>query len=242
MINSKLLKSEQLYMGKPDGCPKITVLICALNEAQNLPYVLPKIPIWIDEIMLVDGNSKDKTIEVAKKLCPRIRIIKQNGKGKGDALVYGFDNATGDIVVAIDADGSTNPNEIYSFVQPLTNGYDLCKGSRFKRGGGTEDMPVHRIFGNWCFTIFTNIIYKAKYTDLAYGYFSCRREIWSVIRPRSRDFSIETEITIRATKSNLKIIEIPSLELKRLSGKGNLRSLRDGSKILWTIIKYRFTK
>jgi len=242
MFHSTSSKSEIPYCDSANSHHKTSVVICALNEEKNLPYVLPKIPPWVDEILLVDGNSKDKTLEIAKRFCPQIRILKQKGKGKGDALINGFNAATGDYLVAIDADGSTNPEEILKFVQPLVEQYDLCKGSRFVKDGGTSDMPIIRVFGNWCFTLITNILYKTKYTDLAYGFFSCRRDIWPIICPNSRDFCVETEITIKATKAKLKVVEVPSFELKRLNGKGNLRSFRDGSKILWTIIKLRFSK
>jgi len=89
--------------------PKVSVIVCTLNEANNLPYVLPKIPEWVDEIILVDGHSTDDTVEVAKKLCPNIRIFYQPGKGKGDALKYGIKHATGDIIVTLDVMGLLTP-------------------------------------------------------------------------------------------------------------------------------------
>ena len=89
--------------------PTITVLICTRNEAENLPYVLPNIPDIVDEILIVDADSSDETVKVAKELCPSIRVIFQPGKGKGDALKYGFELAKGDIIIALDADGSMDP-------------------------------------------------------------------------------------------------------------------------------------
>ena len=96
-----------------------SVVIPALNEAQNLQYVLPFIPPFVSEVILVDGHSTDDTIAVAKQLLPTIRIIKQVGKGKGNALKAGFAACTGDIIVMLDADGSTNPNEIPRFIEVL---------------------------------------------------------------------------------------------------------------------------
>ncbi|MDD2553713.1 MAG: glycosyltransferase family 2 protein, partial [Desulfotomaculaceae bacterium] len=148
------------------GNKKITVLLCTLNEEKNLPYVLPRLPKGIDEILIVDGGSTDNTVEVAKKLCPSARVVFQPGKGKGDALRYGIRRARGDIIVMFDADGSMAPEEIPRFVKPLLEGYDFVKGSRFLPGGGTSDMTRHRIFGNWVFTTLTNIFHRTKYTDL----------------------------------------------------------------------------
>src|SRR5436190_17228145 len=79
--------------------PKISVVIPALNEEENLPYVLPRIPKWVHEVVLVDGHSKDRTVEVARQLRPDIRIINQKGRGKGEALRCGFAAATGEVVV-----------------------------------------------------------------------------------------------------------------------------------------------
>src|SRR2546423_5518844 len=86
--------------------PRITVVIPARNEAQNLRHVLPYIPSIVSEVILVDGHSTDDTIAVAQELMPTIHVIKQVRKGKGDALRIGFAACTGDIIVMLDADGS----------------------------------------------------------------------------------------------------------------------------------------
>src|ERR1700682_5888776 len=111
--------------------PRITAVVPSRNEAQNLHYVLPYIPPMVSEVILVDGHSTDDTIAVAKQLLPDIRVINQTRKGKGDALRIGFAAATGDIIVMIDADGSTDPAEIPSYIEALLSGYDFAKGSRF---------------------------------------------------------------------------------------------------------------
>ena len=108
--------------------PKITALICTLNEEDNLQYVLPKIPACIDEVLLVDGHSSDRTVDVARELRPDIRIMYQPDTGKDNALKYGFEQASGDIIVTIDADGTTDPEEIPAFIVPLMDGYDFVKG------------------------------------------------------------------------------------------------------------------
>jgi glycosyltransferase involved in cell wall biosynthesis len=77
-----------MVMNKPKNYPKISAVICTLNEEKNLQYVLPKIPQWMDEIILVDGQSVDNTVTVAKHLCPEIKVFLQQDKGKGNAIVY----------------------------------------------------------------------------------------------------------------------------------------------------------
>ncbi|MFC2010537.1 glycosyltransferase family 2 protein [Chloroflexota bacterium] len=220
---------------------RVSVVICTFNEERNLPYVLKKLPPWVFEVIMVDGNSKDNTVKIAKELYPSIKILYQPGKGKGDALTYGFDNALGDIIIALDADGSTDPNELFRFVQPLTEDYGMCKGSRFIKGGSSEDISRFRIFGNWVFTQLTNLMFGSKYSDLAYGYFGFTQEAWKRIQPKSDGFAIETEINIKAIKRGIKTIEVPSQEKRRLYGEGKLHSFRDGWKILVTIFKERLS-
>lgn len=216
---------------------KITALLCTLNEEKNLPHVLPRLPKDIDEVLIVDGRSRDKTVEVAKKLCPRARVVFQPGKGKGDALRYGIKRARGDIIIMLDADGSMSPEEIPRFVQPLLEGYDFVKGSRFLPGGGTSDMPKHRKFGNWVFTTLTNIFHRTKYTDLCYGYNAFWKKAFKKVFFKGNGFEVETEINIKINKAGLKVIEVPSFETERLNGEGKLHSLKDGYRILTTIFK-----
>ena len=144
--------------------PTISVVIPAMNEAKNLPHVLPRIPKWVDEVILVDGKSTDDTVEVARRLLPRIRIVHQKGRGKGDALRAGFNVARGEIIVMLDADGSTDPAEIPLFVATLRAGADFAKGSRFVQGGDTADMPLLRKLGDWAFVfvivVFTEFFYR----------------------------------------------------------------------------------
>src|ERR1051326_4243701 len=105
---------------------RVSVVIPALNEADNLPHVLPRIPRWVHEVLVVDGNSTDGTAEIAEALLPDVRIVRQSGRGKGDALRAGFASATGDVIVMLDADGSMNPQEIPVYVGALLAGADMA--------------------------------------------------------------------------------------------------------------------
>jgi glycosyltransferase involved in cell wall biosynthesis len=152
--------------------PRITVVIPACNEAQNLYHVLPYIPPMVSEVILVDGHSTDDTIAVAQQLMPTIHVIKQvgKGKGKGDALRIGFATCTGDIIVMLDADGSADPNEIPRFIEALVGGHDFAKGSRFIQGGGSHDITLLRRLGNYGFSKLVNLLFLTRFSDLCYGY------------------------------------------------------------------------
>jgi glycosyltransferase involved in cell wall biosynthesis len=225
-------------MNKPPGYPRISVIICTLNEEMNLPHVLPKIPQWVDEILLVDGHSTDNTISVANKLCPQIKVLSQPGKGKGDALKYGSQIATGDVIVDIDADGSTHPEEIPNFIEPLLNGYDFVKGSRFL-DTSPSIMTWHRRFGNWVLRTEINLLFGTHYTDVCSGYNACWKKAWDKIRFPD-EFGYEPLIIIRAEKAGLRIMEIPSRDEGRVNGKSKLPSWRQGWGACTAILKERF--
>ncbi len=222
--------------------PSVSIIIPTLNEMENLPHVLPVIPDLpeIKELILVDGLSTDDTIKVARELVPAIKVILQTEKGKGAAMKYAWEKATGDILVTLDADGSISPREIPQLIKPLLNGCQLTKGSRFLPGGGTVDMPPLRRIGNWIFTTMTNILFGTKYTDLVYGFHAFRREVLEKIDIESGSFAIDTELYLKVKKAGLKVEEVPSFESRRIYGSGKLRSLSDGWKILNLILKERF--
>src|SRR2546425_6912720 len=155
-----VVRSVAMFTKVRSQYPRISVVIPALNEAQNLPYVLPCIPSIVSEVVLVDGLSTDDTITVARQLLPAIRIVKQAGKGKGNALRAGFAACTGDIIVMLDADGSADPNEIPRFVEVLMAGNDFAKGSRFKQGGGSHDITFLRRAGNYGLSKLVNLLFR----------------------------------------------------------------------------------
>jgi glycosyltransferase involved in cell wall biosynthesis len=219
--------------------PSISIVIPTRNEAKNLYHTLPKIPSIVTEVILVDGHSADDTIEVAKSIYPSIRILEQTGTGKGDAMRLGFANCTGDIIIMLDADGSAHPAEIYRFVEALMAGYDFAKGSRFVKGGGSDDLTWLRRLGNYGLCTFVNILFGQKYSDLCYGYNAFWRRSLDYAHLDCTGFEIETQICLRMYKSKMKIVEVPSMEHARIHGQSNLRTFRDGWRVLKTIIRER---
>jgi len=226
----------------PDKQMSVTAVIPTLNEAANLPHVFARIPDCVDELIIVDGNSTDDTVGVARALRPDARIVLQNRRGKGNALACGFAAATGDIIVMLDADGSTDPAEIPVFLAPLVGGADFVKGSRYLEGGGSEDITPLRSSGNRLLGAAVNLLFGTNYTDLCYGYNAFWRDCLPYFQITCDGFEVETVINVRAAKAGLEIVEVPSREHMRIHGLSNLNIWRDGRRVLRTIIRERIRR
>jgi glycosyltransferase involved in cell wall biosynthesis len=245
-VDSSLTRSEDSGLPEADrtvagpGTPAVSVVIPALNEAANLPAVLASLPSDVFEVLLVDGKSHDGTTEVARRCRSDIRIIEQDGDGKGAALLQGFAAARGDIIVMFDGDGSAHGDEIPRFVKALQDGADLAKGSRFTGDGGSADITFFRRLGNRLLRGTVNFLFGTRYTDLCYGF----NAIWSRCVPRLHleptGFEFETLLNIRAAKVGLEVQEVPSYEYERLEGSSNLNAVRDGLRIMGLILHERF--
>lgn len=227
--------------------PTVSIIVPVKNEAANLREVLPQLP-PVHEVILVDGNSVDGSVEVAREVLPEILVVRQTRKGKGNALAAGFQAASGDIIVMFDADGSADPSEIQRFVQTLLDGADFAKGSRFAVGGGSEDITRLRGWGNAMLNLVANTAFGTRFSDLCYGYNAFWRDLVPQLDLPALDlaapdggmlwgdgFEIETVINCRMAASQVTITEVASIELSRIHGESNLRTFSDGFRVLRTI-------
>jgi glycosyltransferase involved in cell wall biosynthesis len=219
--------------------PTISVVMPTLNEAANLPHVLARLPDIVDEVILVDGHSSDSTVEVARAILPDVRVVLQQGKGKGNALACGFAVASGDIIVMLDADGSTDPSEIPQFVEALLAGSDFAKGTRFAEGGRSADITRIRHVGNRLLATTVNVLFGTAYSDLCYGYNAFWRHCLPHLSVTCNGFEVETLMNIRAAVAGLVVTEVASVEHERLYGESKLNTLRDGLRVLRTIVRER---
>lgn len=226
------------------------MVIPTLNEDRNLAHVFSRLPAELHEVIVIDGHSVDDTLITARHLRPDVRIIMQTRKGKGNALACGFAAATGDVIVTLDADGSADPGEIPQFVQALLNGADFAKGTRFAKGGGSNDITRLRRLGNKMLSTLVNIRYRTRYSDLCYGFNVFWRRHLHVLRldatgPRSSKgdgqlwgdgFEIEAMIHVRVAAAGLVVAEVPSFEYPRIHGASNLNAFSDGLRVLRVIL------
>ncbi len=218
--------------------PSVSIVIPTLNEEGNIARLLFSINKEINyikpEIIVVDGYSIDRTVKIARDNGAKIYF---NKGGKGSALIKGISKSKGDIVIFMDADLSHKPTELRRLISAIDSGYDVCMGSRFLDGGGSDDISFVRKLGNYFFIWLINSIYGSKYTDICYGYRSFSKKALKKLNLNETSFGIETEISIKAKKQGLKVLEIPSFERKRYTGAGKLMAVRDGLIILSVILK-----
>jgi len=218
----------------------VSIVIPALNEAANLKHVLPRIPGWVHEVILVDDHCTDDTVAVARALLPSIKVVSNLGApGKGAALRAGFEAVTGSIIVQLDADGSEAPEEIPAFVGAILSGADYAKGTRFAPGGGTCDMTRLRVSGNWVFTKTARLLFGARFTDFCYGYNAFRTSALPTLNLDCDGFEVEAVLNLRAHSRGLRIREVPSFEAERVHGVGRLETFPDGWRVLKAIVNER---
>jgi len=219
--------------------PTVTAVIPTLNEADNLRWLLPRLTA-VDEVVIVDGQSKDGTVEIARLLRPDAVIIVEPPTGKGTAMRTGMAASTSDVLIFLDADGSMDPAEFDGFLALICRGFDFVKGSRYACGGGSDDLTGLRSLGNKWLTRTANMLYRTNWSDMCYGYVAMRRSAVDRLDLKSTGFEIETEMCVNAVRAGLRMAEVASHESDRRHGESNLNTWRDGWRVLRTMVRLRF--
>ncbi len=218
---------------------KVSLLIPTRNEEGCIGRVLKEVPRdVVDEVVVIDGHSTDRTAEEVKEnLRPEDKFVVQKGKGYGAAFIEGFDIATGDVLIMMDADGSHNPADIPKLVERVRRGGEYVMASRYAPGGHSEDDTVIRWFGNRMFTLMTNMIHGTRVTDSLYLFTAVTRDGLKKLKLTSSGFEFCTEIVVKAHRAGLKFDEAPAIERARYAGKSKVNAFWHGLKILMMILK-----
>ena len=222
----------------------ISLIVPVRNEARNLPGVLPllrKVP-GITEVIIVDGHSKDESIGVARRILPQARIVVQRGLGKVEAINFAALTAKGNYVGILDSDGSHDPLELYSYVDMARKGFDLVKGTRYMEGGRSYDETIFRKILIIGAQKIANVLWRTDFKDISYGMLLIKREKLLELGLQSRRHDVEWELMGAAHRRGLNIIEVPSVEQKRISGKSNVRIVYDGFLIAKVVLREFFRR
>jgi glycosyltransferase involved in cell wall biosynthesis len=218
---------------------RVTVVIPTKNEEGLIGEIVDSVRSYADEILVVDGHSSDRTREVAVAHGARVEL--DGGKGKGEALRRALDSSTGDIVVFIDADGSHDPRDIPSLVNPIKAGTaDMVIGSRGKGGSdelhGTLEQLI-RYVGSQLIMLAINYRWDVRLTDSQNGFRAVRREVGRKLGLKSNLTTIEQEMLMRALKLGYRVDEVPTHEYERKWGTSKVVVWKLWAAYLWSFFR-----
>jgi dolichol-phosphate mannosyltransferase len=216
----------------------ITVIIPTLNEEDTVADVIDGCKPYADEILVVDGRSKDCTFSRAQA-CD-VECIIDDGKGKGAALRQAAKSANGDIIVFIDADGSHDPRDIPAVIRPIQNGIaDHVTASRLLGGsselhGGFDEF--FRLAGSSFITACINWRYNVRLSDSQNGFRAIKKRVFLALNLQSNSTTIEQEMIFKTLANGYRIVEIPSHEYCRKGGVSKVSPARLWHKYLFSLI------
>ncbi|MGB8781431.1 MAG: glycosyltransferase family 2 protein [Candidatus Bathyarchaeia archaeon] len=224
----------------------VSVVIPAYNEQKTIGHVIEETMSVMDslgvpyEIIIVNDGSTDRTGQIATTYKATV-LTNERNRGKGHAIRKGFQQAQGDIVVTLDADGAHSPKEIPDLLSPLSNGMDIVGGSRFMGNSGDSTTRLNRL-GNFVFNMAITTLTGKRVTDSQTGFRAFKKEALQKLKLASLGYEIETEITVKGLKNGFAFEERPITCKQRQYSVSKLRLLSDGTKILQAILKANIAK
>jgi glycosyltransferase involved in cell wall biosynthesis len=232
---------------------KLSIIIPVYNEEKTVALILEKVSkVKLDgvekEIIVVDDGSTDDTVAIISKSKLNFVFIKHTkNQGKGAAVRTAIKKATGDYIIIQDADLEYNPQDIPKLLEKIKQGSaKVVYGTRLKRlpnFSRDERLHVSKIhyLGNKFLSLVTSILYFHWVTDMETCYKLFPKKALEGVSLHAKGFELEPEITAKLLKKGYKIVEVPISTKPRGYDEGKkLNTVRDGSKALWSLVKYRF--
>ena len=221
---------------------KITLIMPAKNEGATIEEVLRGARPYVDDILVVDGHSTDNTREIALKM--EARVVSDHGKGKGDGVRVGIQEAAGDILVFIDADGSHDPRDIPRLVQPIREGRaDLVIGSRMTGGSDELHGDINRFIrltGSHIILLLINYRWNIRLTDVQNGFRAINTQVARKLNLKEDSHSIEQEMVMKCAKQGYRLTEVPSHEYERRHGESTINLKKAWVRFGWCLLKNYF--
>lgn len=225
---------------------KVTLLVPTLNEIDGMKSVMPLVKReWVDQILIVDGQSTDGTAEYAKT--QGYDVIVQQKKGMRHAYMEALPHVTGDVILTFSPDGNSIPELIPDCINKLKEGNDMVIVSRYAGDAKSYDDDAITAFGNWLFSTLISLLHGHRYADAMVIYRAYHKRLISELDLDKDDsytfeenlfgtvVSWEPLLSIRAAKRNLKIAEIPGDEPARDGGERKLQVLRWGAAYMFEV-------
>ena len=219
----------------------LTLIIPAKNEKESLPIVLSELKKYNLKIIVVLEKQDLDTINSIKDF--DCKILYQENKGYGDALIKGIKNVKTNFFCIFNADGSFNPIELQNmYDHMLKENADFVFGSRYIKNASSEDDTIITFIGNKIFTLIGKIFFSIPISDILYTFVLGNTQKANTLQLKQKDFSFCVELPILAKKYNYKLISVPSHERSRIAGKKKVNEFKDGLLILTSMIKLYFKK
>jgi len=217
---------------------EVCILIPTLNEEPTIGSVIKEFQqLGYTHILVMDGRSTDKSIEIARGL--GVTVKTQTGKGKGDAILEGLEQVKQPFVILVDGDDTYTAKDAERLLRPLYLGFDHAIGDRLN----TAEKGAFNLF-NHTGNVLINLLFKFAHGidlhDILSGYRAFTMESIRAMRLKERGFGIETEMTVEAVRNGQRIMVVPIHYRKRVGTRTKLDPLYDGVKIVTTI--YRLAK
>lgn len=226
---------------------KVTLFIPTLNEIEGLKVIMPRIKKqWYDQLIIVDGNSTDGTLEYVRQ--QGYQVIVQKKKGLRHAFIEAFPHVTGDVVITFSPDGNSIPELIPPLIQKMKEGYDMVIVSRYAKGASSQDDDALTAFGNWMFTRLINLLHGGHYTDAMVMYRAYKTELFTALDLHKEEsytperilhtvIGVEPLLSVRCAKRKLRVADIPGDEPPRIGGDRKLLPFRWGGSYLLQFVR-----
>jgi len=219
---------------------KTTLLITTLNEIEGMKVILPRIrKDWVDEIVVIDANSTDGTVEYAQSL--GFKVVRQKSKGLAKAYAEALEVVTGDVIIPFSPDGNSVPERIPELVAKMREGYDMVIVSRYLNGAKSEDDTWFTGFGNWLLTSAINLCFGGHYTDSLVMFRAWKKQLAYDFQLNTSVAGFEPQLAIQCAKRKRKVTEIPGDEPDRIHGERKTDPIAGGFSIVLLILKEIFT-
>ncbi|MBN1606032.1 MAG: glycosyltransferase [Polyangiaceae bacterium] len=218
---------------------KRTLVLLTLNEIEGVTELFDRIPFdAADESLVVDGGSTDGTVEFFTTR--GVKVVGQEKKGRAEAFRVAFDSTTGDVLCFFSPDGNEDPADIPRLFEKIEAGADMAIARRFGEGARNEEddsVLRWRAWANQAFTLLANLAFNlpklvrergAYVQDTINGYRAITREAFRRLSMDAEGFLVEYQMTMRALKLGMKIVEIPTIEHDRIGGQSTASSLPTG--------------
>jgi glycosyltransferase involved in cell wall biosynthesis len=215
---------------------KVALIAPTINEIAGLREIFPRLPKDVlDEIIVVDLNSTDGTVEYCKE--HGYRVHHQQSRGYGAGILEALRETSADIIIEFPPDGSSLPEKIPDLLAKINEGYDVVVASRYRDGAKSYDDDMVTRLGNWLFTTMINVLFGAHYTDTLVGFRAYRHSAHNRLALSTRGLSWTAQQSIQYAKAGLKVAEIGVDEPARIGGVRKMRPLKTGLEVLWVIVR-----